>query len=159
MKSHFQFRRGKFNVILDSTIQVAFLFIISFALVDYWKERGLGALLIAVLISIGLIYTIYLNLAKIKIDNNGIIYSSINRKGFLDWDSINYFGIRSYSGRSYSNISLAKADKWTFGRKLICISKHDKSVSLASQKLGVDYITFGYNKEILEFMKTKISSL
>lgn len=153
----FSLKRGKFNVIRFSLIILLFLFVIRGLLITFWENREISMLVLAICFICMVALIIYLNVAQIIVNEYGIEYRSKFRKGFIAWECVNYFGIHSYSGRSYTEIPKEKTSKFTFGMKAICISKCDKSIPLHSQKLGIDYITFGYNKEIFGFISSKLS--
>jgi hypothetical protein len=152
----FRFRKGKHFRVRNSINYLWIIFVAYISIFEFWKHIDYWLLVIGVFLLGLLVYSIPKSLAQIEINDNGISYKSYFRKGFIKWDDVNYFEIRSYMGRHHSNISYKEANTFTISRKLICISKQDKSVTLTSQKSGIDYITFGYDKSIYQYIESQL---
>ncbi|PCJ63698.1 MAG: hypothetical protein COA58_15250 [Bacteroidetes bacterium] len=144
-----KFRRGKDNfwsiLIVCSCIVFSILFYKSVQSKDYEMA------IISFLLVIVYVYSSYsFRFSKIEISSKGVTLISNFKTKIIPWENIKTYGIRSYLGRYKTEISLSKADKLTFGSKMIYVSTHNEFSYSFGQKLGLDYLTFSYRKEALK---------
>ena len=144
-------------------VVIGLLISVIFIVASFTNQDTTTSIASLIFITLFLTYLYYQFCHIILISEKGIQLITLplppQKKDFIRWDELKYFGLRTYTGRYRDDLSMDNRKKTTLGFKTICLSRHPASISLSQQHLGRDYITFTYRESAFAFIRDKLQSV